>query len=384
MSAGHFWIFIFGAASVGAVLGATFALRILESRHRRGRVLLERELRESRDTCQRERRRHEKVLRQAVEKQEALRTALAESEETARLLSAEQAPAWRDEIEHRIQRIGELEKLLVRARARADDAEDHAATLEQSARDLREELELRDRRVDELLNRNAEFHGLREITAEQEERCSRLQAALDQAMAQKQELDAQLVNDRTRNASADSSGGAGEAERHEHNERIADLGQQFEDMRHRLPALNDALRERESAIDDLVNELSRERQRSLLLEQRLAHTQSRSTEAPPARPTARVISIHGHPANALRLVERDRPAEADNLQRIRGIGPVLERTLNELGIYRYEQVAALTTDDIRRLEQRDHSLPGRLRRYDWISQAERLDRSGRSNRTPGA
>ncbi len=63
--------------------------------------------------------------------------------------------------------------------------------------------------------------------------------------------------------------------------------------------------------------------------------------------------------------------QADDLKKISGVGPKLEQTLNELGIWHYEQVAALTKDDIAWVDERLR-FKGRIERDDWVGQAKDL------------
>lgn len=62
--------------------------------------------------------------------------------------------------------------------------------------------------------------------------------------------------------------------------------------------------------------------------------------------------------------------EAD-LKRIKGIGPVNEKALNELGIYKFSQIAAWTPANVDWVED-FMSFPGRIEREDWIAQAKTL------------
>ncbi len=62
----------------------------------------------------------------------------------------------------------------------------------------------------------------------------------------------------------------------------------------------------------------------------------------------------------------------DNLREIKGIGPAIEKTLNELGIFRYAQVAAMTRYDIERIANRLKGFQSRIEREDWIGQARAL------------
>jgi len=61
--------------------------------------------------------------------------------------------------------------------------------------------------------------------------------------------------------------------------------------------------------------------------------------------------------------------KADNLKKISGVGPVLEKKLHEAGIYYFWQVAALKADQIADLEE-EMSFPGRITRDEWVKQAE--------------
>lgn len=79
----------------------------------------------------------------------------------------------------------------------------------------------------------------------------------------------------------------------------------------------------------------------------------------------------------------DKPAEAaplfkapegkaDDLKKISGVGPVLEKKLNALGITTYAQVAAFTKAEIDQVDE-VLSFKGRIEREDWLSQAKKLD-----------
>ena len=61
----------------------------------------------------------------------------------------------------------------------------------------------------------------------------------------------------------------------------------------------------------------------------------------------------------------------DDLQRIKGIGPKIAQTLNELGIYYFEQLAEFTPENIAWVN--DHlSFSGRIERERWVEQATTL------------
>ena len=64
-------------------------------------------------------------------------------------------------------------------------------------------------------------------------------------------------------------------------------------------------------------------------------------------------------------------AGTDNLKAISGIGPKLEKSLNSLGVYRFQQIAAWTPQDITRFDARP-AFKGRIVRDDWVAQAKSL------------
>jgi hypothetical protein len=66
------------------------------------------------------------------------------------------------------------------------------------------------------------------------------------------------------------------------------------------------------------------------------------------------------------------PTGPDELKAMRGIGEVLERKLHQLGIYRYQNLAELTTEDLKRISVLIPDFKARMRRYDWVDQARRL------------
>ena len=77
-------------------------------------------------------------------------------------------------------------------------------------------------------------------------------------------------------------------------------------------------------------------------------------------------------ADVTELHDREPGGLRDNLRLIKGIGPAIEKTLNELGIFRYHQIAEMTEYDIDRVAQRLKGFSSRIYREDWIGQARDL------------
>lgn len=64
--------------------------------------------------------------------------------------------------------------------------------------------------------------------------------------------------------------------------------------------------------------------------------------------------------------------DKDDLKRINGIGPFIEKKLNGVGIYKLEQISKLTSKDIEDLTASINFFPGRIERDKWVDQAKEL------------
>ena len=62
----------------------------------------------------------------------------------------------------------------------------------------------------------------------------------------------------------------------------------------------------------------------------------------------------------------------DKLQAIKGVGPAIEKTLNEMGIFRFQQIAEMSEYDINRVAKHLKGFRSRIYREDWIGQAREL------------
>ena len=78
----------------------------------------------------------------------------------------------------------------------------------------------------------------------------------------------------------------------------------------------------------------------------------------------------------------DSPGAPDDLKLIVGVGPVLERMLQQLGISSYRQIARWTDRDIDEFNARLADFPGRIRRDAWVTQARALHQSKYGERLP--
>lgn len=69
----------------------------------------------------------------------------------------------------------------------------------------------------------------------------------------------------------------------------------------------------------------------------------------------------------------------DDLRQIKGVGPSIEKTLHDLGFFRYSQIAAMTEFDIERVARQLKGFRSRIYREDWIGQARMLQQQKYNN-----
>ncbi|MBZ8131947.1 50S ribosomal protein L21 [Afifella sp. IM 167] len=62
---------------------------------------------------------------------------------------------------------------------------------------------------------------------------------------------------------------------------------------------------------------------------------------------------------------------ADDLKKLSGVGPAMEKKLNAIGVTRYDQIAGFSKDDLQRLDE-ELKLKGKAESEDWVSQAKAL------------
>ena len=136
----------------------------------------------------------------------------------------------------------------------------------------------------------------------------------------------------------------------------------------------------------LERDLAEARAGSERLEARLAAHRAPAGEPPaaaaPVAASAAVPELAGESARDEATTGAARPTglpgpegEPDDLKRISGIGPGIERTLHELGIFHFQQIAAFTPGNVAWIN-RHLRFKGRIEREDWIGQARTLAAGG--------
>ena len=182
----------------------------------------------------------------------------------------------------------------------------------------------------------------------------------------------------------------------EKDDRIAQLGKELKNWQDRLPPLIERFRERNADAERLEAELAEARERIRELEETRDHGEREQTDPDEltdgldasndpdddlaeATDAAEPDEGNGDTSIAAAISEafNDTLSEPghdtrDDLKQIKGVGPAIEKTLNELGIFSFRQIAEMSEYEIDRVAQRLKGFRSRIYREDWIGQAREL------------
>lgn len=164
-------------------------------------------------------------------------------------------------------------------------------------------------------------------------------------------------------------------------EKIFQLSRELEDWQNRLPPLIERYKIRDQEAEQLEADLVEARLRISQLEDTDSDNPTRiePVRDPDVLTDGRDASndpTDDEEDQNNRSVEstdnEDRNTPRDDLKRIKGVGPAIEKTLNDMGVYRYQQIANMSEYDIDRVAQRLKGFHSRIYREDWIGQARVL------------
>ncbi len=96
--------------------------------------------------------------------------------------------------------------------------------------------------------------------------------------------------------------------------------------------------------------------------------QPKTAEKPAAKKPEAKPAAEKQAAKALFKAPKGEP---DDLKKISGVGPAIEKKLNDQGITKFEQIAAFSKQDIAKVDE-VLNFKGRIERDDWIAQAKKL------------
>lgn len=96
------------------------------------------------------------------------------------------------------------------------------------------------------------------------------------------------------------------------------------------------------------------------------------TPAPKEAPAPETAGDAGKPT----FLSAARDGGPDDLKKIKGVGPKLEKTLHGMGIYHFDQIAAWGSAEQAWMDDNLEGFKGRATRDDWVAQAKILAAGG--------
>ena len=240
---------------------------------------------------------------------------------------------------------------------------------------------------------------LKALDTDADNRARELAAALKEAFARRDELQHrikevrgnleavvvernQLQSDIARGGDTTGNNGT------DKDNKIFRLSRELAHWQQRLPPLMARFRARDERVRQLELELDLARRQIASLEECLSVSagetgEARSVPAVPEPADGPVLTtvnpepgLRTEAANVGETVANGGDAAAtpkDNLRRIKGVGPAIEKTLNELGIFRFRQLAQLSDYEVERIALRFRGARSRIERENWVGQARELD-----------
>jgi NADH-quinone oxidoreductase subunit E len=96
--------------------------------------------------------------------------------------------------------------------------------------------------------------------------------------------------------------------------------------------------------------------------------------AKPVPARAEAAPAASAPAEATRPEALDAPRDGapDDLKKIKGVGPKLEKLVNDLGFYHFDQIAGWTEAEVAWVDENLKGFKGRVSRDSWVEQAKLL------------
>lgn len=107
-----------------------------------------------------------------------------------------------------------------------------------------------------------------------------------------------------------------------------------------------------------------------------AATEAKAVAQEKAKPAAKIeqeAPVSGA-GKKPRTMSAPRKSGADDLKLIKGVGPKLEKTVNSMGFFHFDQIAKWGQDELAWVDQNLEGFKGRASRDGWVEQAQKLAR----------
>lgn len=101
-------------------------------------------------------------------------------------------------------------------------------------------------------------------------------------------------------------------------------------------------------------------------------TAAKTAKKPASKPARKPVAKDGKPE----MLTAARAGGADDLKQIKGVGPKLEKMLNTMGVYHFDQVAGWRSKEVKWVDENLEGFKGRVSRDEWVKQAKVLAKGG--------
>jgi predicted flap endonuclease-1-like 5' DNA nuclease len=270
-------------------------------------------------------------------------------------------------------RVQKIHKMVRKHEATRDQIRDKLTRLQQNMQS----------EAQESGDRDDEVERLRQTAATLKKALDNKREQLEQARTVIGRLEEQLAAEESDEASSNNEIDLLRIERDELSARVRRLqlptGPAVEEqgdsetLREKLGETRENLAAREHRIRDLERQLEQHELQQKELEATIDSWKRRIS------PLSRQLQLQRELIRRLRAGDSaavdaapEEAGEPDELQRIRGIGPALERRLNAQGIFRYEQIALLGEDELQGLADKLAISPALPLRDNWVARSQRL------------
>jgi len=218
-------------------------------------------------------------------------------------------------------------------------------------------------REQELTDLRQGIASLRDTDAARQEQAESAAEEMNLLRIERDELAARI----RRNETERQANAAPVATRQDDQENIAGS------MRAEMGQMREGLGQRERQIHDLQRQLNeRDRQLSELTARLDSWKQRVAPLTARLKQQRDVIHHYRERRDEPERAERANDEACDNLKAIHGIGPALERRLNRHGIRRFDQIAAMSEQELARVSAELAIAPNLAQRDRWVEQAHEL------------
>ena len=151
---------------------------------------------------------------------------------------------------------------------------------------------------------------------------------------------------------------------------LAALKEQNRELAHCLKSMESSLKQHENDALRYRNQYEQSEQESETLRFKIGDIEKNWQEMQQDRATANKSANGKAKPSTFGLSKPE--GDVDDLTEIIGIGKVFERTLHDLGVYHFRQIAAFGPVEIARINTELKEFKGRVEHDDWIGQAKDL------------